>query len=411
MSSREVRDRAGMIGWRGGDAPRPAAPRWATAVRVRVPLPLLGMLLLLASVTVAPARAATTIIDSPVNGPITINAGDRVEIHTGGSVSSGGIAVTVNTGGELVILDGSILGGYGGFCGGVEVNGGTATLSGGKVSGDVGVHIRKQATISGGSISGQTAGVLIDGGYALIRGCNLHQVGTTLSGILEDGTVIDTTLIVYPPAAYDLYSDTAHITCPANQTVPATSAAGAVVNYPPPTISHNCGPVQVTCVPTSGSTFPVGTTPVTCTVTDLPSNSSSCNFTVTVLPAADLRLLMTAASGNNTGNPLKVNAKQSVTYTIVVANGGPSSAANVVVQDVLPTSFVFESASTTQGTLQSPPPGGTGTLTASLGTLASGAVPRCASPAPSVSARQPSRTPRASAPVLRIPTGSTTRRP
>ena len=55
-----------------------------------------------------------------------------------------------------------------------------------------------------------------------------------------------------------------------------------------------------------------------------------------------------------------------------VNNSGPNSAANVAVQDILPTGFVFESATTTQGTLQTPPSGGTGTLTASLGTLAPG---------------------------------------
>jgi subtilisin-like proprotein convertase family protein len=53
------------------------------------------------------------------------------------------------------------------------------------------------------------------------------------------------------------------ITCPANVTAPATDPTGAVVNYPAPTTSGECG--AITCTPASGSFFPVGTTTVTCT--------------------------------------------------------------------------------------------------------------------------------------------------
>ena len=60
----------------------------------------------------------------------------------------------------------------------------------------------------------------------------------------------------------------ASITCPPNQTVSNDpNQCGAVVNYPPPTITDNCpGTFTATCVPASGSFFPVGTTTVTCTV-------------------------------------------------------------------------------------------------------------------------------------------------
>jgi HYR domain-containing protein/pre-peptidase len=58
------------------------------------------------------------------------------------------------------------------------------------------------------------------------------------------------------------------ITCPANVTVSNDpNQCGAVVNYPAPTITDNCpGTFTATCVPASGSFFPVGTTTVTCTV-------------------------------------------------------------------------------------------------------------------------------------------------
>ncbi|MCC6742758.1 MAG: HYR domain-containing protein, partial [Acidobacteria bacterium] len=74
------------------------------------------------------------------------------------------------------------------------------------------------------------------------------------------------------------------LTCPANVSAPATSGqCSASVSYTVPVASDNCPGATVTCVPASGSTFPVGTTTVTCTATDASSNSNSCSFTVTVV--------------------------------------------------------------------------------------------------------------------------------
>ena len=76
------------------------------------------------------------------------------------------------------------------------------------------------------------------------------------------------------------------ITCPGNVTAvsavacpPTTSTA---VTFATPTASDNCPGVTVACVPPSGSTFPAGTTTVTCTATDTSGNTVSCSFTVTV---------------------------------------------------------------------------------------------------------------------------------
>ena len=67
------------------------------------------------------------------------------------------------------------------------------------------------------------------------------------------------------------------LTCPANQTVSNDpDQCGAVVNYPAPTFTGDCG--TIACSPLSGSFFPVGTTTVTCTSQEGPS----CSFTVTV---------------------------------------------------------------------------------------------------------------------------------
>jgi hypothetical protein len=86
-------------------------------------------------------------------------------------------------------------------------------------------------------------------------------------------TVVDTT----PPV----------ISCPANVTVFLrlnTTATSMPVSYPSPaTATDNCGPVNITYTPASGSVFPVGATVVTATATDGAGNQSSCTFTVTVL--------------------------------------------------------------------------------------------------------------------------------
>ena len=77
------------------------------------------------------------------------------------------------------------------------------------------------------------------------------------------------------------------VAVPANITVPATSPAGAVVTFEVSATDEPDGDLIPTCDWTSGSTFPVGTTTVTCTATDAAGNTGTGSFTVTVLGAAD----------------------------------------------------------------------------------------------------------------------------
>src|SRR5207244_9556228 len=71
------------------------------------------------------------------------------------------------------------------------------------------------------------------------------------------------------------------LTCPGDVTRTASSGqCSAAVTYSAPTTTGNCG--TVTCSPASGSTFDVGTTPVTCSSNQGPS----CSFTVTVVASA-----------------------------------------------------------------------------------------------------------------------------
>jgi hypothetical protein len=76
---------------------------------------------------------------------------------------------------------------------------------------------------------------------------------------------------------------------PANITTNATSPQGAVVTYTPPTVVDEDNPLpQVNCTPASGSIFAIGTTTVTCTVSDSDDLNSpvSQSFSVTVNGAA-----------------------------------------------------------------------------------------------------------------------------
>ncbi len=72
------------------------------------------------------------------------------------------------------------------------------------------------------------------------------------------------------------------ITCPADPTVECTSPLGAIVTFAV-SATDTCDPIpSIVCVPPSGSTFPLGTTMVTCTATDASGNSSQCTFDVIV---------------------------------------------------------------------------------------------------------------------------------
>ncbi len=73
------------------------------------------------------------------------------------------------------------------------------------------------------------------------------------------------------------------LTVPAAITAEATSASGAVVSYGAATWTDLVsGSGTATCVPASGSTFPLGTTTVICSATDAAHNTGMRTFAVTV---------------------------------------------------------------------------------------------------------------------------------
>jgi hypothetical protein len=76
------------------------------------------------------------------------------------------------------------------------------------------------------------------------------------------------------------------LTLPAPVAVDATSAAGAVVTFAATAVDVQPAAPSVSCLPASGSTFPVGTTTVACEALDMAGNRAAGQFTVTVRGAA-----------------------------------------------------------------------------------------------------------------------------
>jgi len=105
---------------------------------------------------------------------------------------------------------------------------------------------------------------------------------------------------------------------PSNITTNATSPQGATVTYTPPTVVDEDNPLPaVSCTPASGSTFAIGTTNVTCTVSDSDDSNSpvSQSFSVTVQPVLSV-------SVNN------VTATEGSAFNGVVATGTAYGSSN-----------------------------------------------------------------------------------
>ncbi len=93
-----------------------------------------------------------------------------------------------------------------------------------------------------------------------------------------------------------LVSDTTPPTLnlPANITTEATGQLGAVATYSASANDAVDGAVLVSCSPTSGSAFPIGTTSVNCSASDTVGNTANGSFSVTVQDTTDPTLTLPA---------------------------------------------------------------------------------------------------------------------
>jgi len=110
---------------------------------------------------------------------------------------------------------------------------------------------------------------------------------------------------------------------PPDISVPADAGGcTAVVHYNSPTAFGQCGAGQafVTCVPSSGSIFPSGTTAVVCTATDQCGNEATTGFNVTVRPVNELKVTV-RLTGVNLGAATRRRC-----ITFIARNGNTCSA-------------------------------------------------------------------------------------
>ena len=101
---------------------------------------------------------------------------------------------------------------------------------------------------------------------------------------------------------------------------------------------------------------------VASSINDPVAGNNSASATTTVNPAADLSI-------SKTDSPDPIAVGQQLTYTLGVNNAGPSSATGITVTDTLPAGVTYNSATPSQGTCSQ----ASGTVTCSVGTVASGA--------------------------------------
>jgi hypothetical protein len=128
------------------------------------------------------------------------------------------------------------------------------------------------------------------------------------------------------------------IACPGNMTVPNTAGqCAANVTFPLPTGNAGCG--MITCTPSSGSSFLVGTTTVNCSSTAGPT----CSFTVTV---QDTQAPSITCPSNMTVPNTTGQCGANVTFTATATdNCSPPQAAPTV--SCLPASGTFFTVGTT----------------------------------------------------------------
>jgi lysophospholipase L1-like esterase len=109
--------------------------------------------------------------------------------------------------------------------------------------------------------------------------CHLRTVTAVTTALFSitcrSPTSPSKTIVIPPPT----------ITCPVPPSaVTAANGQSAAVSYGSPTVKGGSTPVSVSCAPPSGSPFPVGSTSITCSATDVVHRTAECSFTVSVSP-------------------------------------------------------------------------------------------------------------------------------
>jgi uncharacterized repeat protein (TIGR01451 family) len=258
------------------------------------------------------------------------------------------------------------------------------------------------SSTSQGTVLTNTATVTAGAGTTELNTTNNSATATTTVGAaVADLSVVKTdspdpviagnnltyTIIVSNVGPSDAQSVSLSDAIPANTTfvsfaapagwTPSTPGVGGTgtVTATRSTLAPASGPQTFTLVvqvnsSAANATTLTNTATVSTTTADPVSTNNSSTATTTVNASADLSVTKT-----DSADP--VNAGGNITYTITLANTGPSDAQTVSLADAIPAGTTFVSASQTSGptfTLSSPAVGGTGTFTATADTLSTGAT-------------------------------------
>ena len=149
-----------------------------------------------------------------------------------------------------------------------------------------------------------------------------YKVGMTASGNRAGGGTLSI------PDSYNVI-----VNCPANTpptvsvpgtvNVEATSSAGATVTYTASANDAQDGSLTPTCAPTSGSTFHLGSTNVTCTATDSGGLTGSASFSVIVIDTTAPVLALPADLTEEAAGPGGVGVSFSASASDLVSGAVP----------------------------------------------------------------------------------------
>jgi uncharacterized repeat protein (TIGR01451 family) len=186
-----------------------------------------------------------------------------------------------------------------------------------------------------------------------------YQITVTNTGSPASNVVVSDTL---PSQVTLTATTTSQGTCTFDSTTRTVTCNLGTVNAGSPVN------IQLTVKPRSEGTL---NNTATVTTTDADSNPGNNSASVNGLPA--IKFVDLSVTKSESADP--IFAGENETYTIVVKNFNTYvNATGTALTDMLPASMTFVSATTSQGSLVTPPVGSTGTVTANLGTLAPGAT-------------------------------------
>ena len=174
---------------------------------------------------------------------------------------------------------------------------GSADLRGADLRGADLAAVRGRADFAGADLAGAT---MTDGDFGAANFTDADLTGAALTGAVMASTVEPFGVTVY--ATLTGATVTGTLLVPSDESVTATSPAGAVATWPTP--AGIPGATPGSCTPSSGSTLPLFTSTVTCQVLDNNGDVATGTFQVHVVPTTQYftRVLLPSAGSVLTGS-------------------------------------------------------------------------------------------------------------